>query len=389
MPKLNQDVVIVGTGETPVGRLHGVSGVEIQAWAVRNALADCGLTLRDVDGLVSQQPYNLPNSGYCLTVAEYLGLRIPYCATLDIAGTATSVGMLQQAAWAIETGHCEVAVCVHGENSVTGRPKDTHGFALQIFAGGEEFEAPFGPPSPPAHYALYAQRYMHEYGTRQEDFGAVAVAHRNHALLNDNAVMKKPITLEDYMASKPIASPFKLLDCSIPVDGGGAVVVMSGKRARKLGLKGIRMRSIVERVTHNAMVGGVAIDELGLEPAAKELMNSAGIGPEDIDVAVVHDAFTISVILMLETFGFAKRGEAGDYIRAGHASLGGKCPLNTHGGLLSQGHFGGFLHTLEIIRQLQGKCGRRQVEGARIGMVSGGGGIFAVTSGMIMEGPAQ
>ena len=389
MPAVTQDVVVVGIGETPVGKLPGMSPVEIQAWAVRNALKDCGLSVRELDGLINLPPYCIPNTGFATTLAEYLGAKLSYCATIDVGGTATAVTMFQQAAWAIESGDCEVVVCASGENMVTGRPKGRHGFILQNLAGGEEFEVPFGVPSMVSQYALVTQRYMHEFGTTQEDCGAVAIATRAHAVLNENAVMKRPLSMQEYLASPMISSPLRLLDCSIPADGAGAMVFMSRKRARRLGLAAVGMRSMAVRLTHNTIIGMPELTDFSMGATAREVMESAGIGPGDLDVATVHDAFPISVILMLETFGFAARGQAGDYIRDGNMSLGGKCPLNTHGGCLSQGHFGGFLHPLEIVRQLRGSAGRRQVEGARLGLVAGNGGLFAFSGAMIFEREAK
>jgi len=177
-----------------------------------------------------------------------------------------------------------------------------------------------------------------------------------------------------------------MLDCSIPADGAGAIVITTGKIAKKLGLPGVRMRSMAMRLTHNTVAGLPNIDNLALRETAQAAFKDAGVQAADIDVACFHDAFTISVIMMLEEFEFCARGEAGNYIREGRATLGGRCPVNPHGGLLSQGHFGGFLHPVELARQLMGRAGRRQVHGARLGLLGGGGGLFSPCGVMILEG---
>jgi len=385
VPAIDSDVVIVGIGEAPIGKLPGMSAVEIQSIAVRKALLDCALGIRDVDGMVALGPYAVPNTGFVTTFAEYLGAKLSYCATIDIGGTVTSMSMLQQAAWAISSGHCEVLVCSSGENLLTGRPAGRHGMVIKNLVGGEEFEEPFGIPNMVSQYALVAQRHFHQYGTTVADLGAVAVAARSNAMLNENAVMRRPLTLEEHASSRLISSPLRLLDCSVPADGAGAIILTSAKRARRLGLRGVRMRSMAMRLTHNTIVGVPDMEQLPLRAAAQAAFEAASVEPADIDIACLHDAFTISVIMMLEDFGFCERGAAGPYIREGNASLGGRCPVNPHGGLLSQGHFGGFLHPVELVRQLMGRADRRQVDGARLGLLGGSGGLFSPAGVMIME----
>jgi acetyl-CoA acetyltransferase len=293
--------------------------------------------------------------------------------------------MLQQAVWAIGAGHCRNVVCVFGENPLTGRPPGSHGFLLKNALGGEEWEEPYGVQGMVIPYALTAQRYMHDYGATIEDLGAVAVSARQHALLNDNAMMKKPITLEDHRASRVISSPLRLLDCSVVADGGGAVVLTSPEQSRRMGARSVRIRSMAMRGTHNSVALHPDLDKIGMSDAGKRCFESAGIDPADVDLAELHDAFTISVLLTLDALGISKPGEAGAFMRSGAGTLGGRCPVNTHGGLLSQGHVGGILHIVEAVRQLRRDAGRRQVEDARIALVSGNGGIFSICGAMLLE----
>ena len=385
MPRLSNQIVIAGIGETPVGKLPGMSAVEIQALAVHEAIANAGLSLGEVDGLLNLDPYATPNSMFATTLAEYLGLQPRFVSTVDVGGTVTGMTMLQQACWAIEAGHCEVAVCVYGENSLSSRAEGVQGLHMHNLMGGEEWEEPFGVQGMVIPYALLAQRYFDLYGAGPEDLAAVATTTRAHALLNDNAQIKKPLMREDYFTAREIASPLRLFDCSLVSDGGGALVVMRRDRAGKLGLRCVSIRSMAMKATHNSIALLPDIPDLGMRAAAEDAFASAQLAPADIDVALLHDAFTISVLVTVEALGFAEPGQGGVLFRSGAASLGGRLPVNTHGGLLSQAHIGGMLHITEAVRQLRGGGGRRQVPKARRAVVSGNGGVFSVCGVMIME----
>ena len=216
-------------------------------------------------------------------------------------------------------------------------------------------------------------------------FGEVAVLTRRHALNNDNAQMKKPMTISDHEASRMISSPLRLFDCSLVSDGGGALILMSRERARRLGLPYVHIRSMAMRGTHNTVAQTPDIEELGMADAAREAFDAAGFGAADVQVALLHDAFTISVLIALEALGFCAPGCAGDYLRTGAAGMGGACPLNPHGGLLSQAHIGGMLHLTVAVHQLRGTAGHRQVPNARRAVVSGNDGVFSVCGVLVME----
>jgi acetyl-CoA acetyltransferase len=385
MPGLSNQIVIAGIGETPVGKLPGMSAVEIQALAVHEAIADAGLSLRDIDGLLNLDPYATPNSMFATTLAEYLGLQPRFVSTVDVGGTVTGMTMLQQACWAIEAGHCEIAVCVYGENALTSRAEGVQGLHMHNLMGGEEWEEPFGVQGMVIPYALLAQRYFDLYGAGPEDLAAVAMTTRAHALLNDNARMKKPLARKDYFSAREIASPLRLFDCSLVSDGGGALIVMRRDRASRLGLRTVSIRSMAMKATHNSVALLPDIPDLGMRAAGQDAFASAQLVPADIDVALLHDAFTISVLVTIEALGFAEPGQGGALFRSGATSLGGRLPVNPHGGLLSQAHIGGMLHITEAVRQLRGDAGRRQVSKARRAVVSGNGGVFSVCGVMILE----
>jgi acetyl-CoA acetyltransferase len=380
-------IVIAGIGQTTVGKLPELNSVQIQALAVLDAVQDCGLTIRDVDGLINLDPYVEPNSMFGSTVAEYLGIRTSYLSTVDVGGTVTVMTMLEQAVVALERGHCTVVACVFGENMLTGHSAASHGLQLQNLVGGEEWEAPFGSQGMVIPYALVAQRYLDEYGATTRDLAAVAVNTRYHASLNPDARLRTPITLEDHEASRMIASPLRMLDCSLVSDGGGAVVLttrdrLGGDRHRD---RHARVRGMGMRSTHNGAAQLPDIADFGMQAAGRHAYERAGVGPGELDFAQLHDAFTISVLVTLEALGFCAPGEAGRACAEGTTRLGGALPVNTHGGLLSQGHVGGMLHVVEAVRQLRGEAGDRQVPGARLGLVSGNGGVFSVCGAMVLE----
>lgn len=386
MPSVTDDVAIVGVGETPVGVLPGLGSVQIQAEAVLLALEDAGLGLRDVDGLVNLDPYTQPNSMFAVTLSEYLGLSPSFLSTVDVGGTVTAMTMLQQAVWAIESGYCETVVCVYGENSKTGRPPSMQGLYMGNLMGGEEWEEPFGCQGMVIPYALLAQRYLDQFGGGVQDLAAVAMTIRRHAQLNPNAQRREPMTMEDYLASRMISTPLRLFDCSLVSDGGGALVLTTRDRAASLEPPPIRISSIGVRATHNSVAQQPDIKDLGMEAAGAEAFAAAALGPADMDVLELHDAFSISVLVTLDALGFSEPGKAGELARSGAMELGGRWPLNTHGGLLSQAHIGGMLHVTEAVQQLRGRCGPRQVDGASRALVSGNGGIFSVCGVMILEG---
>jgi acetyl-CoA acetyltransferase len=378
----NSPAVIVGIGETKLGKRPGVTAIELQAEAVIAALADAGLGKQDLDGLFNLGPYSNPSQMFGLTLAEYLGARPSVQAAIDGGGTWTPLYMLANCIWAVEAGQCTVAVCTYGEPAATGRPVQGSGWTT---AGARpEYEYPFGITGAVGPYGLLASRHTALYGTTSEGLGAVAMSARRHAALNDNAVRRTPFTMEEYMASRMVASPLRLLDCSTMVDGAGAVVVTTLDRARDLPHKPVSVRGLASRTSCRTVSQFLDFDNMELKAVADRALHQAGVELSDVDVAEIHDAFTISVLVYLEEIGFCKRGEGSDYALGGNLDLGSACPVNTHGGLLSQGHVAGFLHMTEAVKQIRGDAGAHQVPGAEVAMVAGNGGMFGVNAVMIL-----
>ena len=364
---------IVGIGETDVGKLPDRTSLSLHIEAAAAAIRDAGLSKADIDGVLSMPPYDDPAFMFCIQVAEGLGLRSRFSSDLNLGG-ATPVVMVLHAAAAIAAGLAETVVCTCGEARLSGRGRPKHG---RRSWGYENFENPFGRIGPVSNYAMAARRHMHEYGTTSAQFGAVAVAMRTHALLNEGAQMKKPMTIEDHQNSRFIAEPFRLFDCCLNSDGAAAVVVTTTERARDLPHAPVLILGGTQCHTHKNFFEAPSPPQQGEEDAARDLQQKHGLSAGDFDFAELYDCFTFTVLAQLESYGFCKAGEGGPFAEAGSIDLGKTIPVNTHGGLLSHGYIDGMTHITEAAKQLRGGCGTRQVEGAELGLVTGNGGDLA------------
>jgi acetyl-CoA acetyltransferase len=217
---------------------------------------------------------------------------------------------------------------------------------------------------------------MAEFGATEEGLCAVAMSARRHAALNENAFRRTPFTRDEYFASRFIARPLRLLDCATIVDGAGAVVVTTSERARDLPHQAVEVLSYASHNSHRNVGQFTTFDDLRVREMTERVLGRAGLALSDVDVATIHDAITISTLVYIEEMGFCGRGEGGAYAESGGLDLGGPCPVNTHGGLLSQGHLGGMLHAVEAVRQLRGEAGARQVHDAEVALMGGGGGML-------------
>jgi acetyl-CoA acetyltransferase len=374
---LKNKVAIVGVGESEIGRVPHMSGLGLNAQAAKRALDDAGLEVSDIDGVLTAYSFTEPYFMLGSVICEYLGLKPRYNASL-ISGGASPAVMLKHAAEAIVAGQAETILVCAGENRATGQTRDA-AVASLMAVGHPYFEQPYG-TSIPGFYAMIAKRHMHVYGTTREQLAQVAVHTRAHALLHPNAQMKTPLTVDQVLSAKPIADPLGMLDCCLISDAGGAFIVTSAERAADLPCKPIYLQGIGERHTHEHLMCAPSLTEFGATESGQIAYQMAGLGPNDIDVAQLYDCFTIVPIIELEELGFCKAGEGGAFFAEGHGRIGGKLPINTHGGMLSHAHAGaagGLFGIVEAVRQLRGGLGPRQVEGAEVALVHNEGGILS------------
>ena len=370
---LRDKACVSGIGETAYMRGSTKTAFELQIEASLKAVADAGLTPRDIDGVI---PIGIV-SGTADDFIENFGIPDLRFSAVIPHGGASPVMALQCAAAAVAAGACNHVLITFGRN-VTAKAITKAGARIHTmpqFHYVTEFEYPFGAIAPAQLYAPMARRHMELYGTKVEHFGEVAVAHREHALLSDNAVMKKPITLEDHRNSRMISDPFRLLDCSLESDGGAACIVSAADRAGDLNHRRVYISGVAEG--HPDSPGSITqrpdMTSLGIAKASARAFQMAGVTHADIDVTEIYDCFTYAVIRQLEDLGFCKKGEGGPFVEGGRLRLGGALPTNTHGGLLSQAHVWGLNHIVELVRQLRGDGGRAQVKDAEVGLVTGYG----------------
>lgn len=367
---------ITGIGETVYTRHSTRSAFQLQIEASLKAITDAGLQPEDIDGVI---PIGIV-SGTADDFIENFGIPDLRFSAVIPHGGASPVMALQAAAAAIAAGICHHVLITFGRNISAMAGSNKAGARIHTmpqFHYVTEFEHPMGASAPAQLYAPMARRHMELYGTTVEQFGEVAVACREHAILNGNALMTKPITLDDHRASRMIADPFRLLDCSLESDGGAAVVVSSAERALDTRHRRVLIAGVA--AGHPDSPGSITqrpdITSLGIAKAAPRAFAMAGVTHDDIDVAEIYDCFTYAVIRQIEDMGFCKRGEGGPFVSGGRLKLGGALPTNTHGGLLSQAHVWGLNHVVELTRQLRGDGGAAQVRHAEIGLVTGYGDL--------------
>lgn len=386
MSGLSGRAAIVGIGATEFSKESGRSELQLSVEAVRAALADCGLAASDVDGLTT---FTMDTSSE-IAVARELGVpELRFFSRINYGGGA-ACATVQQAAMAVATGVADVVVCYRGfnERSESRFGQFSLAAATQVNTNGLDnaWTYPMGLGTPAATVAMQARRYMHEYGATSEDFGRVAVADRRHAADNPAAFFfGKPITLEDHQASRMIVDPLHLLDCCQESDGAVAIVVTSSERAADL-------RQPPAAITASAQGSGrdqfvmtsyyredIGIPEMGV--VGRELWRQSGLDPDDIQTAVLYDHFTPYVLMQLEELGFCKPGEARDFIADGAIEVGGRLPLNTHGGQLGEAYIHGMNGIAEAVRQVRGTS-VNQVPDVEHVLVTAGTGV--PTSGLIL-----
>ena len=364
---------ITGVGLTSYGKHEGLTSLDLMSKAAELAITDAGLERGEIDGILCGYSTVSPHIMLATVFAEHFGIRPAYAHAVQVGG-ATGLAMTMLAHTLVDAGVVKNVLIVGGENRLTGQSRDA---SIQALAqvGHPDYEVPLG-PTIPAYYGLVASRYMHEYGLTQEDLAEFAVLMRRHALMHPGAQFHEPITLADVMASKPVAMPLKLLDCC-PVSDGGAAFIVSREPTNDAR---VRIRGCAQAHTHQHVTGAPALDKLGAELAIAKAKTATGIAISDVRYAAVYDSFTITLAMLLEDLGLARRGEAAARVRSGYFSCDGEVPLNTHGGLLSYGHCGvggAMAHLVETQLQMTGRAGERQVRDASLALLHGDGGVLS------------
>ncbi len=374
---------ILGVGEV-VQPPRGTSSLELHAQAARAAMADAGLQPGDIDGLVVGYSLTEPKMVLSAAVAEYIGLQVDYIDSAQVGGAAPFVGVANAAA-AVRTGQASRVLVIFGDNRKTGWASMDAAIAAMIGeVGHPDYELPYGPLIP-ANLALIAHRHMHEYGTTREQLAAIPVLQRQNAQKRPGAERVDDLTIEGVLNSRPVATPLVAADCALVSDGAAAVIVgcLDDDRARA---DRPRVR-IVGTGAHNDYYYPFQAETLtsfGFRRASERAYEQAGFGPGDLDFAEIYDAFSIIVLVGLEDLGLCPKGEGGPFAASGAIELGGKIPVNTHGGLLSYNGNGAF-HITEAVQQLRGDSGERQVPNARRALVTGIGGMLAVHCTILLE----
>ena len=375
-----RQTAIVGVGYTALTKNSGRSVLDLATEASLAAIADAGLPTREVDGIGSFMVLN--DSVSCGAVGTALALPELRWVLEFQHGGQSPCHVVGLAAMAVACGYAENVVVFRALNGRSGVRVGSGQFS----GGAAQYRYPIGYNSYLMYIAMWAQRYLHETGQSTQDLGSVAVAQRRYAESNARAIQRKPLDMDSYMASPWVAEPFRVADCTSEVDGACAVLVTSLERARDLK----QPPAVIAAGAYRAGARvGLDIGDLMLYDdytrnftslLRDELFGRAGIGPEDVDFAEIYDCFSSVVLMGLEGLNFCKRGESGAFVAAGETALGGRLPVNTHGGLLAEGYLHGMNTLAEAVLQIQGRGGERQAPRHQVGVV---------TSGALADGSAM
>lgn len=369
---MNNDIAIVGVGQTKPVRRSDRDVRALVTEAVQLALEDAGIEPQEVDGVISDgviMPASVPRE----YVAAQLGITRRFDGGMSYGGAGSVCGPML-ARMALAAGLADVVVYYFGVDWGS-RDSGPYGFH-HIYPAKTAFEKPVGFDGQPAYFALWARRYMHEYGLTEGDLAAIATSQRANAIRNGRAQLRKPLSLDDYRASRMIADPLRAADCCVITDGAAAFVMTRQDRARDCRKRPVRVLGC--GFASEAMTADDVFTQNprqltipGAREACGRALGEAGIGLDAVDFAEIYDCFTISCLMQIEDLGFCRKGEAGPFIREKGIGIDGTFPLNTHGGLLAHSYLLGAEHVVEAVRQLRGESGSAQVGKAEVGLVAG------------------
>ncbi|MGB3708993.1 thiolase family protein [Gordonia sp. (in: high G+C Gram-positive bacteria)] len=380
---------IAGLGLTDVGKVYGRSATDFAAEAVRLAVADAGLTVADVDGLLmSPGTKGSPK----LSLQKVLGLRdLRLLSEIHALGASPAV-MVSAAAQAIASGEATTVVCVFADAPLRekGSARDAFGKQRQVPQGFASYHVGIGAITPNLFYAMAARRHFETYGTTSAQLGCIAVGQRAWAAHNPDAQFTAPITIDDHQSSPLIADPLHLLDCCLVSNGGAAVVVTSVERARDLARPPVDILGWAQahpgQVLDPASGFGLRTGAAVAGPAALQM---AGATVSDVTLLELYDSYTFTVLVTLEDYGFCAKGEGGAFVESGALAPGGALPCNTGGGQLSSYYLTGFTPIVEAVMQARGHAGSRQVDNTDVVMVSGSGGVLEHHATLILSGEGR
>ncbi|MEV0766795.1 thiolase C-terminal domain-containing protein [Nocardia salmonicida] len=363
---------IVGIGRTEYTRKSGRTTRAMAVSACRAALVDAGLTPDDVDGMCT---YQVNDSAHPLEVGLALGKNELSWANSMYGGGNLVADQIATAAAVIEAGLCRAVLVYRSLNGRSGYRFGTVEGPMQV-AGDSQFDAASGFLVPPQWFAMWARRHQQVYGSTCADLGRIAVSQRGHAAANPHALRREPFTLDDYLASRWIAEPFRVLDCTSEVDGAVAILIAGEDVVRGTAQPPVWLVGSSNSQSGAGFVGWDDPTEMYSRTAGPRLWDKTGLSPSDIDLACMYDCFTYTVMATMEDYGFCGKGEVGAFYEEGRATYGGDVVVNPHGGLLSEGYIHGLNHHFEAALQLRGAAGSRQVDNARLALVTAGGGPF-------------
>ncbi len=368
-------VAIVGVGTAGCGEAPGMSELDLLGLATHSALNDCGLSIKDIDGICTA---NLNIAMWPLNVAEYLGLQPTFIEGTNIGGAAF-IAHQKPSILALMSGQCKAVLVCYGSNQRTSKFGRRERGQARNLLDPSIYEDPYHPFDPPSSYALIAARHMHQYGTTRKHLAEVALAARKWAQLNPEAFAREPLDLETILNARMISDPFTIYDCCQVTDGAGAYIMTLADRAKDLKKKPIYILSNETAVWHRSVTNMKDLTVTPSQESGAKAFEASHLTKDDIDVVQIYDAFTINTILALEDLGFCEKGEGGAFVDNGNIAPGGQLPVNTNGGGLSCVHpnmYGAFA-TIEAVRQLRGECNDRQVPDAKTALINGNGGTAA------------
>jgi acetyl-CoA acetyltransferase len=383
-PGLGGEFALIGMAESAVGIVPDKSPRELCVQVTLDALKDAGLTLAEVDGLITCNAFAEPIMYHAEAVAEYIGWQPRHCVTVNTGGGTTFMA-LNMAAAAIQAGMAKTIVVAMADSLRSFMTRD-QAMVVQSSSGHPHYEQPYG-PTVPAYYALIARAHMDQFGTTEAQFAEAAVSCRAWASKHPRAQMRDLISVEDVMNSRAIADPLKVLDCSLVSDGGAAVVITRKDQAKDGPHKPVTLLGYGEGHAHEHISQAKDLTTSAAVQSGRAAYAEAGLTPDDIDLLQLYDCFTPALLMQIEDLGFCGKGEGGAWLASGISRPGGSKPMNTHGGMLSYchpGNPGAMFGLTEAITQMRGDAGERQLPNMRTALCHAQGGIMSSHATIIL-----